>query len=318
MLVENLSYLATFVATTGIAVIGALVAHQLFQESKKPLFQILLYQQIFLFSFFLYGIWGNLALRQVIADVNISSELAGKLAFFIPLPGIPFLIVSWFMLVKFSFNLNGYRGYKKLVYLYFAGSVFLLATFAFLFQNNYLHTPLQPDVFIIRLFVATNLCFHLLYILPFLKPQKRTFIIFKKGQLSKCLLLYPGGVGLYSVMWWFYGNVGFVFTVLSILLLFTVSALLPVCLKFMAYSTGEKTGTSDKSFQSFCKDFEISKREAEIILEICTGKTNKAIAEKLFITLQTVKDHTHRIYTKTRVKGRVQLTNLVRERVNAE
>ena len=60
--------------------------------------------------------------------------------------------------------------------------------------------------------------------------------------------------------------------------------------------------------------YEISKREAEIVLEICTGKTNKAISEKLFITLQTVKDQNHRIFTKTGVKSRIQLTNLVREK----
>ena len=67
-------------------------------------------------------------------------------------------------------------------------------------------------------------------------------------------------------------------------------------------------------YKSFCTEYEISKRESEIVWEICTGKTNKAIAEKLFITLQTVKDHTHRIYTKTQVKSRVQLANLVREK----
>jgi DNA-binding NarL/FixJ family response regulator len=67
-------------------------------------------------------------------------------------------------------------------------------------------------------------------------------------------------------------------------------------------------------FPEFCDMYEISKREAEIILEICTGKSNKAIADKLFITLQTVKDHNHRIYTKTQVRSRVQLANLVREK----
>ena len=67
-------------------------------------------------------------------------------------------------------------------------------------------------------------------------------------------------------------------------------------------------------FGSFCEFYEITKREAEIVLEICTGKTNKTISEKLFITLQTVKDHTHHIYTKTGINSRVQLSNLVREK----
>mgnify|MGYP005641712405 FL=1 len=67
-------------------------------------------------------------------------------------------------------------------------------------------------------------------------------------------------------------------------------------------------------FGTFCEFYEITKREAEIVLEICSGKTNKAISEKLFITLQTVKDHTHHIYTKTGLNSRVQLSNLVREK----
>jgi DNA-binding NarL/FixJ family response regulator len=57
---------------------------------------------------------------------------------------------------------------------------------------------------------------------------------------------------------------------------------------------------------------EISPREADIIREICNGLSNQEIADKLFITLQTVKDHTSRIYTKTNVRNRMQLMTLVR------
>ena len=75
-----------------------------------------------------------------------------------------------------------------------------------------------------------------------------------------------------------------------------------------------RTTNNSIDFITFCKLYEISKRESEIMLEICSGKSNKAISEKLFITIQTVKDHNHRIYTKTGVKSRVQLSNLVREK----
>ena len=39
--------------------------------------------------------------------------------------------------------------------------------------------------------------------------------------------------------------------------------------------------------------------------------SNQEISDSLYISLQTVKDHVHRIFTKTGVKNRVQLTNLV-------
>jgi DNA-binding CsgD family transcriptional regulator len=51
----------------------------------------------------------------------------------------------------------------------------------------------------------------------------------------------------------------------------------------------------------------ITKRERQVVEQICLGKTNKQIADELFISLQTVKDHTHRIYAKLGVKSRMQL-----------
>lgn len=69
----------------------------------------------------------------------------------------------------------------------------------------------------------------------------------------------------------------------------------------------------DISFDEFNFKFEISPREQDIIRKIYNGLSNKEIADKLFISLQTVKDHTHRIYIKTNVKSRVQLINLLRE-----
>jgi DNA-binding NarL/FixJ family response regulator len=69
----------------------------------------------------------------------------------------------------------------------------------------------------------------------------------------------------------------------------------------------------DLSLEDFCRRYEISPRETDIVREICNGLSNKEISEKLFISLQTVKDHTHRIYIKTNVKSRVRLINLAKE-----
>jgi DNA-binding NarL/FixJ family response regulator len=55
----------------------------------------------------------------------------------------------------------------------------------------------------------------------------------------------------------------------------------------------------------------VTKREQQVVQKICLGKTNKQIAEELFISLQTVKDHTHRIYSKIGVNSRMQLVQLM-------
>lgn len=56
--------------------------------------------------------------------------------------------------------------------------------------------------------------------------------------------------------------------------------------------------------------YKISKREMEVIGLICEGYTNKQIADELFISIETVKDHNSRIYLKTDVKNRTQLAKL--------
>ena len=62
-----------------------------------------------------------------------------------------------------------------------------------------------------------------------------------------------------------------------------------------------------KERQSYDREF----KQKAVELSFARGNA-KEIAEELFITLQTVKDHTHKIYTKTGVRNRVELINLLR------
>jgi len=316
MQIEFLSYIATFIISSGLAVIGILIAYQLYQSQQKSLFQILLYQQIFIFSFFIYGIWGNLAIREIISDFNLSAELSNKLAVFIPMLGVPFLMVSWFMLLKFIYSLNGFSLAKGFTYSYFPAFIVMIFVPAFLIQKGYIDIQGNPDLFIIRMLVLLNLTVHFFLIFPFFKPKEK-MLLKEFGLKKQNLLIYLSGVILYSFLLIFFDFYGYISICFSILILFAVNVFFPVFIK-LNIQVRQTNGNSDNmDFDSFCSYYEISKREAEIILEICTGKTNKAISEKLFITLQTVKDHTHRIYTKTGVKSRVQLSNLVNEKIGA-
>jgi len=51
---------------------------------------------------------------------------------------------------------------------------------------------------------------------------------------------------------------------------------------------------------------EFSKREAEVLLFLCHGFTNKEIAAKMLITTNTVKTHLKNIYGKLGVSNRTQ------------
>ena len=58
-------------------------------------------------------------------------------------------------------------------------------------------------------------------------------------------------------------------------------------------------------------NYELTKRETEIVELVYCGKTNQEIADELFISLKTVKAHIYNIFKKTGSKNRTQLANLI-------
>jgi len=318
MQIEYIFYIATFIISAGFAVIGIMVSYQLYQSNHNAVLQILLYQQIFLFSFFIYGIWGNLAIREIVGDLNLSAELSGKLAIFIPIIGIPFLVVSWFMFLRFGFEINGYKLSKGFAISYFPIFISIVFILALLLQKGVLQIPANPDIFIIRVIVVLNFVVHSIFLIPFFKQKKDAPLIKKTGFTKRWVLLYILGVILYSGILSFYDLWGFISTCISIILLFAISIFIPTVIKINSSFKISQSVKNNIDFNAFCKLYEISKREAEIVLEICSGLSNKAISEKLFITLQTVKDHNYHIFIKTGIKSRVQLSNLVREKTGTK
>ncbi len=67
----------------------------------------------------------------------------------------------------------------------------------------------------------------------------------------------------------------------------------------------EKTKTS---LNILCEKHKITAREREIIEQILIGKSNKEISDILFISINTVKTYTSKIFQKFSVKSRNQLT----------
>lgn len=55
------------------------------------------------------------------------------------------------------------------------------------------------------------------------------------------------------------------------------------------------------------KEIRLTKKETEILSFICTGLTNKEIAQKLYISEQTVKSHCNHLFKKFGVSSRLKL-----------
>jgi DNA-binding NarL/FixJ family response regulator len=67
------------------------------------------------------------------------------------------------------------------------------------------------------------------------------------------------------------------------------------------------TLSKDEKERLFCKRYNLTNRESEILHYLLVDKTNQEISTDLFITVGTVKAHVHKIFEKTEVDRRSQL-----------
>ena len=63
----------------------------------------------------------------------------------------------------------------------------------------------------------------------------------------------------------------------------------------------------DIDFQEVKTRFELTGREAEVLVHICAGLKNKEISERLFISEYTVKDHIEKLMYKIGASSRAEI-----------
>ena len=79
--------------------------------------------------------------------------------------------------------------------------------------------------------------------------------------------------------------------------------------------SGEEKGRKDlkERIEEICEQYKLTPREKEFIDLIYSGKSNKEIAEILFLSESTVKTHIYNIFRKMNVKSRVEVIYIVNE-----
>ncbi len=301
-------FILTFAVSAGLSSLGIISSYRLKQQNHS-FASSLFYYKVFLVAFGFYGIWSHLFFNYLAENALLSGLAQHGLVGIFPILGIPLLIVAWYLFVKFCSEISSKRFPMVFTAGYFISLIIIFLLVGLYFQKQ-LNTKEIIDLqFIIRTMSVVNLSFIVLGGIILLSSKRKTNVSFSSIQLLAMevipFILFSIALFMLSSHWFM--------AIITIMFYFSAIAILPALLYFK--TSGSNGPAAD--FNGFCAKYEISKREAEIIREICKGKTNQEIADSLYITLQTVKDHTHRIYLKTRVSNRVQLTNLVNEAIGS-
>ena len=310
-MLDYLIYLI-FILSVALAAGGVVISSKMRNSFRNDIFSTLLYYQVFIYTFGFYGIWGQVAIKAFLADY-ISTDLLQRLSDIAILMGLPFLVFAWLMFLQFSIDISGRKRTN-----WFA-SLFLILNFSILISVGFILTKAgiaRPASLIKDYFIFLNLSYSLTATLLIMYPGKRSSIIHEHDRKiigpAIIIIMILQITPLFFYTFQLYLAVIFIFT------FFAGNTFLPLYLNYgTLLSAFTDENKKDLSLEDFCKRYEISPRETDIVREICNGLSNKEISETLFISLQTVKDHTHRIYTKTNVNSRVRLINLVKDSISS-
>ncbi len=285
--------------------------HNLRVASNKPFVHSLFYFQVLGFLFGFYGILGSLLIRVILPNLEVSLTGIEVISNIIPFIGVPFLIAAWFMLFKVSAQLIGMKRYPNLSIVYFVFTLSAFLAYGLVIKNmpnlefemqQYAQRGIYLGYALFEFLIAAYVA------LLLMTKARKSKLTLKKVYLQRFSLILLGVSSMKSVALYF-SETSIYIGMYFIIVFFTAN--LPLILLTRIYlEKNKKVYESDTSAIEQWSQYGITPREKEIILEICSGKTNQQIADKLFITLQTVKDHTSNIYRKVEVKNRVQLTQL--------
>lgn len=103
-------------------------------------------------------------------------------------------------------------------------------------------------------------------------------------------------------------NLVFAFVIKEVPFVFIISISLLVFYIFYRFYFAAPVNKTQKSLSpEFIKNFSITPREQEIILALLEGKSNKELAQALFVSEKTIETHLGNIYKKIGVKNRLEL-----------
>lgn len=307
----DLTHLILYVAVIVTAGIFTPLAAGMRKKYRQPFLNSLFYLVLFfnLASFFSI-VWNN-----VLIDVLKLTESDTRSVIYFLLQNlfllIPIYLFLIFFLIKTILEMGGrvFSRRSRTVFFTLCGLFMILKLY---FLAGYLGTGMMTPFQTYSHWIFWILAKVILLVIPlaiFLWKSRLPGDRVRRG-VSGFGVLYLAGMGLVRVLDIL--NTGnFYVNFVTIVLIIPPLLYLNRQLKFDLI---ENAGIlqPEGGIRDFFEKFNITGREGEIIEYVANGKSNAEIADILFLSEQTIKQHIHSIYKKLDVKNRVQLSNLVR------
>ena len=313
----SLTFIIAFIFCLAIAVAGIGMSRQLIQTYNGLFHKRYFYYLVTFYAFAFYGVWAHILMRILLDAIDTQNEIVSTVANFLPIFGVPFLIVSWTLLLNLGYAVTDVPVKSKkpgYLLLLFTGLITILwAVYIIVYHEDWVmgEQLVYAEIGLIQ-FIELILMIYLCIVgfrnsSPFKKTKKntvRTFVI----------MMFLGFMVRSAIMPAFFYGIWFIPPLLLLFFLTNLFPLIYLKLKsdtlFIPVFAGSP---SNKKKALLYEKFRITKREKEIVEGICKGLTNQQIADELFISLQTVKDHTHRIYSKIGINSRMKLVSMLSE-----
>jgi DNA-binding CsgD family transcriptional regulator len=290
-----------------IVAVTLLTAYKL--HKTYPL-RCLYYYFYYLLLFNIIGFTLRPISRIIVGTLNLTSWQAQQFFMVIMFFVVgPLFIISLYLLIKFAAGLVDVkisRGFKIIYFLYW-GARYL---FGLIIAMNFLKTR-EPEMMYSSFCISDLLTIVMLFSI-------HGFVILKSRAIEN-----PDkkrGVRTFAVIYFIslaVFNLSFYITNLNTVhFILSFAYVLPPLLyleRFFKrfYREHPAVQVKEENMAYIFAKYNISNRELEIIRLISRGSTNREIADILYVSLQTVKQHTYNIYRKLKVKNRVQLSNFI-------
>jgi DNA-binding CsgD family transcriptional regulator len=298
--------------------IGIFFTFRLNKRYRIPFVNSYFFYLVFLYIFGTYSLAGSGILESLLSSMEVEPEVIHSSRLYAIFLGIPFLGLSHFMFLR---SIREFFQRKQSILFIISFFSVILSAFVlygvYMVKLNYGAGTISLNMVMLQRNVFCGFIF-IVYLWGFFS------IIFRSARQNSMAKKYIRTFGA-SYLIFMVMSVALIYTqelfpLLSqalFLLVFLSLHLIPVLfLNLYLDKTHEAENKGESDFESslaaFVKKHEISRRECEVVRLICRGLSNQEISEELYISLQTVKDHTHRIFVKTGVKNRVQLSNMIR------